>query len=151
MSKRSPLDEKLAALKAAAAKEEAARIELEKVLQDARKEAETYLPKLREEVAAIDAKITELQQTKSGYLEQMKLLGEKVGKAGKGKPREGGMADKLKELMRGVGVGGTLTKKDIEEHLGSVSGYVGMCIGAQIDAGNLQRTTAGTYKVTGVA
>jgi hypothetical protein len=57
------------------------------------------------------------------------------------------MADRFKEFMRQVGVGATISTKDIQEYLGSSSGYVGMIVKAQVEAGNLQRLGAGQFKV----
>ena len=147
--KKEGLAEKLAALKAQQAIAEEARVKLETMAQEARKEAETIIPQIQAEVNEIDKKIAELQQSRGGLLEQLKLLGLKTKGKGAGGARGGGYADSLKELMRGVGIGGTLTNADIKEHLGSESGYVGMLIKAQLEAGNLRRTEAGKYEVVG--
>lgn len=150
MSKKSEVEETVAALKEQAERVEAERLKLEKMAQEARKKAEVVIPKIKARVETIDAEIIKLQQERSRLLGQLKLLGLKVkGKGARG-ARAGGMGDKLKELMRGVGVGATITNRDIQEHLGSSSGYVGMLIKAQLEAGNLERTTPGTYKVTGL-
>lgn len=144
------LAEKLAALKAQQAVAEEARVKLETMAQEARKEAETIIPQIQAEVNGIDKEIAELQQKRGGLLEQLKLLGLKTKGKGAGGARGGGMADSLKELMRGVGIGGTLTNADIKEHLGSESGYVGMLVKAQLEAGNLRRVEAGKFEVSGI-
>lgn len=127
------------------------RLGYEAELQEARKDAETFIPKLKADLAEVDGKITALQQEKSGILEQLKELGEKIKvKGAAGKAREGGMKTKFHEMLRSVGVGATITNEDINEYLGSSSGYVGMIIGWEIEAGNIQRIEAGKYKVTGV-
>ena len=146
------IEARIAELKELAGKAEKARLELEKAAQEARKEAETIIPKIKEEAASIDTEIAGLQQRKASLMEQLRLLGEKVKIKGAGKigAREGGLADKMKEMIRNIGVGGTMTNKDIQEYLGSASGYVGMIISAQIEAGNLQRIGPGEYKVSGV-
>jgi hypothetical protein len=144
---------RLAELKKLAEKAEKARLELEKAAAEARKEAETLIPSIKSEMEAIDRQIAELQQKKSALVEQLKLLGEKVKARGVGvgaRAREGGMADRFKEFMRQVGVGSTITTKDIQEYLGSASGYVGMIIKAQVEAGNLERVGAGQFKVLAV-
>jgi dsDNA-specific endonuclease/ATPase MutS2 len=138
-------------LKKLAEKAEKARLELEKAAAEARKEAETLIPSIKSEMEAIDKQIAELQQRKSALVEQLKLLGEKVRVKGVGvRAREGGMADRFKEFMRQVGVGATVSTKDIQEYLGSASGYVGMIIKAQVEAGNLERVGAGQFKVLAV-
>jgi len=144
------IEKRIAELKKLAEKAETARLELEKAAQEARKEAETIIPKIKEEMAGIDAEITKLQQRKAALMEQLKLLGEKVKVRGAGKAREGGLKSKFHEMLRSVGVGATITNEDIQEYLGSSSGYVGMIIGWEIEAGNIQRIEAGKFKVTGV-
>jgi uncharacterized coiled-coil DUF342 family protein len=144
------IEKKIAELKRLAEKAENARLELEKAAQEARKEAEIYIPKIKAEMDTIDKEITEAQQKKASLMEQLKLLGEKVKVRGAGKARGGGMREKFHELLRKVGVGATITNEDINDFLGSSSGYVGMIIGWEIEAGNIQRIEAGKFKVTGV-
>ena len=145
------IEARIAALKAQAEVAEKERVKLEAMAQEARKDAETIIPKIQAEAAAIDGEIQKLQQRKSALLDQLRLLGLKVkAKGGVVGKREGGLADKMKELMSGVGVGGQITNSNIQEHLGSASGYVGIIIHAQIEAGNLKRTAPGTFEVTGI-
>jgi DNA repair exonuclease SbcCD ATPase subunit len=144
------IEEIMSALKAQAEKAEAERVKLEKMLQEKRKESELLIPQLQAQLAELDKVIVEKQQEKTVILGQLKLLGLKTrGVDAKG-ARGGGLSEKMKELMQSVGVGGTITNSGIQEHLGSSSGYVGMIIKAQLDAGNLKRTQPGTFEVTGV-
>ena len=153
MSKKKPsVEERIAALKAQGDKIARERAQYELMAQEARKEAETLIPEIQGRIAAIDGKITELQQERSAHLETLKALGLKVKVTGKGKERAGGMKEKLRDMIRSVGIGAEISNADIKEFVGSSSGYVGMCVGWEVEAGNLQRVEgkAGVYKVTGM-
>ena len=128
---------------------EARRLKYEADLQEVKKYAGDFIPKLKADLATIDGKITVLQHEKSGILAQLKEFGEKVAVKGK-RVREGGMKTKFHEMLRTVGIGNVITNADIQEYLGSASGYVSMIITAEIDAGNIQRVEPGRYKVAGV-
>ncbi len=150
MAKKDELQSKIATLKKLQEEAAEARAKLEAEIQKTQKEAEQIIPVIRNEINEIDTKIAELQKQKSEKMETLKALGVKIGAAKKGR-RGGGLSEKLKALINGVGVGATLTNKDIEEHLESSSGYVGMLIKENLDAGVLERIGAGEYKVISIA
>ena len=121
------IEARIASLKKEAEQMEATRIAFEKKLNEAKAEYAEMIPVLQKKIADIDTKIIELQHEKTGYLDTLRGLGLRVKvKGGVIGKREGGLAAKMYELMQGVGVGGQITNKDIQEHLNSVSGYVGM-------------------------
>jgi uncharacterized coiled-coil DUF342 family protein len=141
------VQKRLDALRKQADKAEAERLKLEKLVQESRKDAVQLIPQLKEEMAGYDTQITELQAKRSAVLEQLKLLGEKMSVKGTLGKRGGGLAEKFNELIRNIGVGNTVKNEEIEEYVGSHSGYVGMTISAAIKAGYIQRTAPGTYEV----
>ena len=147
MSEKKDVLAKLERLKKMREEVEARRLKYEAELQEARKDTESFIPKLKEDLADIDAKITALQQERSGILEQLKEFGEKVGGKGLGKAREGGKRSQFKDMIRAVGVGAVITNDDITETLGSSSGFVGMIVSENIKEGLIQRVEAGKYKV----
>jgi predicted transcriptional regulator of viral defense system len=59
-------------------------------------------------------------------------------------------SEMLVELLKKTGVGGILTVKQIQEQLGSTSGYIGILINSCIERGFLERIEAGTYRVTNI-
>ena len=125
------------------------RLGYEAELQEARKGAETFIPELKAKLAEVDGKIAALQQEKSGILEQLKELGEKIKVKGV-RGKEDKKRAKFHELLRNAGVGATIINADIQDYLVSSSGYVGMLVAEEIAAHHIQRIAPGTYKVIGV-
>ena len=147
MAEKSDVLEKMAKLKKMREDIEARRLKYQAEFQEVKKYAEDFIPKLKGDLEAVDAKIAELQKERSGILEQLKEFGEKVGGKGLGKAREGGKRSQFKDMLRAVGVGAVITNDDIEETLGSASGFVGMIVSENIKEGLIQRVEAGKYKV----
>jgi len=152
----SDLENRLKALREQATRFEKERIALETMASEARKSAAELVPKLNAEIADVDAEIKDLQTKRAGLVEQLKLLGIKVqaraaGATGVIGARGTGLSEKMKELMTSVGVGGKITNADIQEALGSASGYVGMIISAEVKEGRLKREAPGQYTVMGLS
>jgi len=126
------------------------RKEIEEFAAKVREQMAEAIPRLQAEIAEIDKKIAALQEEKKAKLEQLRLLGIRVGRPVAGRRRAGGLRDMLAELVRTRGVGAVLTKSEITEYLGTASGYVGMLIKEYEDKGILERIAPGQYKVIGV-
>ncbi len=143
----------LAELEAQSKKLEKARQDMERMIQEKKAKAAEMIPKIQQKIAGQDKIIQDATAERSRLQGQLKLFGITVkGIGGRGAigKREGGLAGKMKELVAGVGVGGTITNADIHEHLGSASGYVGMITSDFLEKGYIKKTAPGTFEVTGI-
>lgn len=141
--------DKLEELRAKIESAEVARKEAEEFAAKVREEMAEAIPKLEAESKKIDEQIAKLQEKKEKINAQLRLLGMKVKKVVGKRAREGGMKTAMKELVGGTTIGSKLTKEDITGAVGSTSGYVGMIIKEFIDEGWLERVDPGVYRVTG--
>ena len=147
------MEKDLAELEAQSKKLEKARQDMEKMIQEKKAKAAEMIPRIQQKMADQDKIIADATAERGRLMGQLKLFGITVkGIGGKGVigKREGGKYDMMKTLLQSVGVGATLTNADIQEHLGTASGYVGMIIKDYIEKDYLKRTDPGVYEVVGI-
>lgn len=151
MAEEERVDKELQDLERELKKFEEARLRMEKTLAEKKTKLAEVIPKLQAKLAEQDKIIVEANAERARIMQQLKLLGFSVkgAKAGVGK-REGGKYDKMREMIMGVGIGGSITNAEIQDFLESSSGYVGMIVKDAIDKGWLKRTQPGTYEVIGI-